>query len=150
MSITSEISEKISVKRIALKEKSRKVKDIMEEPPKIDVKQSLKDAAKLLVDSDSPIVTVVSQKDRLIGIVTEWDITKAAALGTDYNNPLTTVMTADVVTIEPGCTIIDCIRRLERFEISAMPVVAEDKVVGVISGDILARRTLYRLLQAGE
>ncbi|MCP3898438.1 MAG: CBS domain-containing protein, partial [Desulfobacteraceae bacterium] len=72
------------------------------------------------------------------------------ASGTDYNNPLTTVMTADVITIEPNCTIIDCIRRLERFEISAMPVVEDDKVVGVISGDILARRTLYRLLQAGE
>ncbi|MCK5311810.1 MAG: CBS domain-containing protein, partial [Desulfobacteraceae bacterium] len=118
--------------------------------PKIDVNQSLKAAAKLLVDSDSPIVTVVSQKDKLIGIVTEWDITKAAAIGTDHNNPLTTVMTADVITIEPDCTIINCIRRLERFEISAMPVVEDNKVVGVISGDILARRTLYRLLQAGE
>ncbi len=149
-SLPCEISEKISIKRIALKEKSRKVKDIMEKPPKIDVNQSLKDAAKLLVDSDSPIVTVVSQKDKLIGIVTEWDITKAAAIGTDHNNPLTTVMTADVITIEPDCTIINCIRRLERFEISAMPVVEDNKVVGVISGDILARRTLYRLLQAGE
>ena len=61
-SLPCEISEKISVKRIALKEKSRKVKDIMEEPPKIDVKQSLKAAATLIVDSDSPIVTVVSKK----------------------------------------------------------------------------------------
>jgi glutamate dehydrogenase (NAD(P)+) len=149
-SLPCEISEKISIKRIALKEKSRKVADIMEKPPRIDVNKSLKDAAKLLIDSYSPIVTVVSQKDKLIGIVTEWDITKAAALGTDHDNPLTTVMTADVVTIEPDCTIIDCIRRLERFEISAMPVVEDNKVVGVISGDILARRTLYRLLQAGE
>jgi glutamate dehydrogenase (NAD(P)+) len=28
-----------------------------------------------------------------------------------------------------------------------MPIVEDDKVVGVISGDILAKRTLYRLLQ---
>ncbi len=149
-SLPCEISEKISIKRIASKEKSRKVADIMEKPPRIDVNKSLKESAQLLIDSSTPIVTVVSQKDRLIGIVTEWDITKAAASGTDYNNPLTTVMTADVITIEPNCTIIDCIRRLERFEISAMPVVEDNKVVGVISGDILARRTLYRLLQAGE
>jgi len=149
-SLPCEISEKISIKRIALKEKSRKVADIMEKPPGIDVNKSLKDAAKLLVESSMPIVTVVSEKNRLIGIVTQWDITKAAASGTDYNNPLTTVMTADVVTIEPSCTIIDCIRRLERFEISAMPVVKDNKVVGIISGDILARRTLYRLLQTGE
>ena len=29
-----------------------------------------------------------------------------------------------------------------------MPVVTEEGVIGVISSDILARRTLYRLLQA--
>ena len=149
-SLPCEISEKISIKRIAGKEKSRKVKDIMEPAPKIDVKKTLKEAAKLLVSSDSPMVTVVSKQDRLIGIVTEWDITKAAASGTDHNNPLTEVMTADVVAIEPDCTIIDCIRRFESFEISAMPVVEKNKVAGIISGDILARQTLYRLLQTEQ
>ncbi len=63
------------------------------------------------------------------------------------DSPLTKVMTADVVTAGPEATIIDCIRLLENHEISAMPVVEDDKVVGVLSGDILARRTLFRLLQ---
>jgi len=36
---------------------------------------------------------------------------------------------------------------LEHHEISAMPVVNGEGVLGVISSDILARRTLYRLLQ---
>jgi CBS domain-containing protein len=40
------------------------------------------------------------------------------------------------------------VRRLESYEISAMPVVDGGQVRGVISGDLLARRTLYRLLQA--
>jgi hypothetical protein len=31
-----------------------------------------------------------------------------------------------------------------------MPVIDDDGVRGLISGDLLARRTLYRLLQAGE
>jgi CBS domain-containing protein len=61
--------------------------------------------------------------------------------------PLTRVMTADVITTPPDAGIIDCIRKLENYDISAMPVVEDDKVVGVISGDILAGRTLYRLLQ---
>ncbi len=63
------------------------------------------------------------------------------------DSPLTKIMTADVITSSPDATIIDCIRKLENHEISAMPIVAEDKVVGIISGDILARRTLFRLLQ---
>ncbi len=61
--------------------------------------------------------------------------------------PLTKVMTCDVITTGPDATIIDCIRMLENHEISAMPIVEENKVVGVISGDILARQTLFRLLQ---
>jgi glutamate dehydrogenase (NAD(P)+) len=36
---------------------------------------------------------------------------------------------------------------LETHDISAMPVVENDRVLGIISGDILAGRTLYRLLQ---
>jgi hypothetical protein len=45
------------------------------------------------------------------------------------------------------------LRKLEHHEISAVPVVdhhngSGDGVLGVISSDILAQRTLYRLLQA--
>ena len=63
------------------------------------------------------------------------------------DSPLTKVMTADVITAAPDATIIDCIRIFENREISAMPIVANNKVLGIISGDILAGKTLYRLLQ---
>jgi CBS domain-containing protein len=89
----------------------------------------------------------VSEKSKLIGIVTNWDITKAMASKLPMDSPLTKIMTADVITNSPDATIIDCIRKLENHEISAMPIVEKDKVVGVISGDILARRTLFKLLQ---
>ncbi len=146
-SLPCEIAEQISVQRIASKEKSRTAKDIMEEAPTIDVDKSVTDAAQLIVDAHVPIVNVVSQKGKLIGIVTSWDITKAMASKLPLDSPLTKIMTADVITSSPDATIIDCIRKLENHEISAMPIVAEDKVVGIISGDILARRTLFRLLQ---
>jgi CBS domain-containing protein len=79
--------------------------------------------------------------------VTNWDITRAMASKPPMDSPLTQIMTADVITNTPDASIIDCIRKLENHEISAMPIVEEDKVVGVISGDILAKRTLFRLLQ---
>ncbi|WP_022667458.1 CBS domain-containing protein [Desulfospira joergensenii] len=44
--------------------------------------------------------------------------------------PLTRVMTADVVTIGPDAFIIVSIRMLENHEISAMPVVEDEKVLG--------------------
>jgi glutamate dehydrogenase (NAD(P)+) len=146
-SLPCEIAEQISVQRIASKEKSRTALDIMEEAPTISVDKSVTDAAKLLVDANVPIVNVVSEKGKLIGIVTNWDITKAMASKLPMDSPLTKVMTADVITNTPDATIIDCIRKLENHEISAMPIVEEDKAVGVISGDILAQRTLFKLLQ---
>ena len=146
-SLPCEIAEKISVQRIASMEKSRTAQDIMEEAPTIGLDQSVTDAAQLLVDAHVPIVNVVSKKGKLIGIVTNWDITKAMASKLPMDSPLTKIMTADVITNSPDATIIDCIRKLENHEISAMPIVEDDKVVGVITGDILARRTLFRLLQ---
>ncbi|MCP3945120.1 MAG: CBS domain-containing protein [Desulfobacteraceae bacterium] len=146
-SLPCEIAEKISVQRIASMEKSRKARDIMALAPTINVDKSITDAANLLVNTSVSIVTVVSQKGKLIGIVTNWDITKAMASQMPMDTPLTKVMTADVITTGPDATIIDCIRMLENHEISAMPIVDDNKVVGVISGDILARQTLFRLLQ---
>ena len=146
-SLPCEIAERISVQRIASKEKSRTARDIMEEAPTIGVDKSVTDAAQLIVDAHVTIVNVVSEKGKLIGIVTSWDITRAMASQLPMDSPLTKIMTADVITSSPDATIIDCIRKLENHEISAMPIVEKDKVVGVISGDILARRTLFRLLQ---
>ena len=57
-------------------------------------------------------------------------------------------MTREVITAQPTDNILEVVRKLEHFEISAMPVVNGAGVMGVISSDILARRTLYRLLQA--
>jgi len=146
-SLPCEIAERISVQRIASKEKSRTARDIMKEAPTIDVNNSITNAARLLVDAHVSIVNVVSEKGKLIGIVTNWDIARAMASKLPMDSPLTQVMTADVITNTPDASIIDCIRKLENHEISAMPIVEEDKVVGVISGDILAKKTLFRLLQ---
>jgi len=40
------------------------------------------------------------------------------------------------------------IRKLEYHEISAMPVVEGGSVLGMVSADLLARRSLLRLLQS--
>ncbi|WDP92459.1 MAG: CBS domain-containing protein [Desulfobacter sp.] len=146
-SLPCEIAEGISVGRIAAKEKSRTIRDVMGEAPVMGLDKTISDAAELLVASHVSMVTVVSEKGRPMGIVTNWDITRATALKLPTDAPLTRIMTADIVHISPEATILNCIRMLETNEISAMPVVEENRVIGIISGDILARRTLFRLLQ---
>lgn len=147
-SLPCEIAEKISVQRIALMEKSKTAGNIMEEAPTIEVDKSIANAAKLLVDASVPVVNVVSEKGKLIGIVSTWDITKATASKLPFDEPLTKIMTADVITGTPDASIIDCVRLLENNSISSIPIVEEDEVVGVVSGETLAGKTLFKLLQA--
>ena len=64
--------------------------------------------------------------------------------------PITEIMTREVITASPTDTILDVVRKLEHYEISATPVLTEQGVTGVVSSDILARRTLYRLLQTQD
>lgn len=149
-SLPCEVAENISVGRIASKEKSRTVRDIMAEAPCIDLDSTIADAADLLVDAHVSIVTVISEKGKPMGIVTNWDITRAMALKLPMDAPLTRIMTTDVIYTGPQDSFLHCIRMLEHHEISAMPIVEEDRVIGIISGDILARRTLFRLLQTHE
>ncbi len=128
-------------------EKTRTAKEVMQDAPAIAVDRQITDAAELLVQSPVSIVNVVSEKGKLIGIVTNWDITRAMASHLPMDAPLTRVMTADVIFTGPDTPILDCVRMLEHHEISAMPIVENNRVVGVISGDILAKQTLFRLLQ---
>jgi glutamate dehydrogenase (NAD(P)+) len=143
-----EAAEQISISRIASSESYRTVADVLEPIPTITEDSTVRDAAQLLVEENSEILAVVSAAGELTGVVTEWDVTRASATACAEDLPLTEIMTRDVIAARPTDTILDVVRQLEHYEISAMPVVDDEGVQGVISSDILARSTLYRLLQA--
>lgn len=145
-----EAAEHISIRRIASSERYRTVADVMEPMPTITQDHTVREAAQLLVEENSEILAVVSPTGELAGVVTEWDVTRASATASPEDTPLTEVMTHEVIAANPTDNILEVVRKLEHYEISAMPVVSDEEVLGVISGDILARRTLYRLLQSQE
>jgi predicted transcriptional regulator len=57
-------------------------------------------------------------------------------------------MTRDVICAKPDDSILELVRKLEYYEISALPVTEGKKAQGIVSTDILAMRSLYRLLQS--
>lgn len=142
-----EAAEKISIHRIALSESDRTAADIMVSIPTISLNHTVRDAASQLVEAGSPILAVVNVKGELAGVITEWDITRATAQGSPDDQPLEEIMSREVVAAAPGDTILEMIRKLEHHEISAMPVVDSGCVEGMVSADLLARRSLLRLLQ---
>lgn len=143
-----EAAERISVRRIASSERDRTVADMMVPIPTIAVYCSVQEAAAMLVDAGSPILAVVAASGEFVGVITEWDITRATAQGEQDNLPLEQIMSREVIAAAPDDTILDVIRKLEHYEISAMPVVETGRVEGMISADLLARGSLLRLLQS--
>jgi glutamate dehydrogenase (NAD(P)+) len=143
-----EAAESIAIGRIAASESSRKASEIMAPIPTIRSDSDVQQAASLLVETGSSILAVVAPDGQFVGVVTEWDITRASATRCAEDTPLASIMTREVVTAAPNESILEVVRRLEYHEISALPVVERGAVVGMISADLLARRTLLRLLQS--
>ena len=143
-----EAAERISVRRIAASESDRTAAEIMAPIPTVYLDCTVRDAASSLVEANSPILAIVTASGEIAGVVTEWDITRATAHGSPDDQSIREIMTRQVVTAQPGDTLLEVIRKLEYHEISAMPVVEGKTVLGMISSDLLARQSLLRLLQS--
>ncbi|MFX1569390.1 MAG: CBS domain-containing protein [Promethearchaeota archaeon] len=141
-------AEQISLQRLTAKERERMVKDIMIPIPTIEVNSTIQEAAYLIIKEVSDIIAVLSN-DKLVGVVTDWDVTKAMAEG-NIKITLDKIMTKDVITAHPNFTILDVVRELEQYKISAMPVVDEGKVLGKVNSDLIAQRYILDLLQSRE
>jgi glutamate dehydrogenase/leucine dehydrogenase/CBS domain-containing protein len=143
-----EAAELISIRRIAISESDRTAAEILAPMPTIYAQKSIRDAASMLIETGCPILAVLSTNDELVGVVTGWDITQATALGSSDQQSIKAIMTQDVIVATPEDSILEMIRKLEHYEISAMPVVDEGSVKGMVSADLLARKSLLRLLQS--
>jgi CBS domain-containing protein len=146
--LPAEAAERISVRRIAARERDRTAADLMEPIPTLALASTVRAAAACLVEAQSPILAVVTPDGELTGVVTEWDVTRATALGSPDDRPVVEIMSRAVVSVAPGDGILEMVRRLEHHGISAMPVVEGRTVRGRITADLLARRSLLRLLQS--
>jgi len=139
-------AEHISIRRLTAKESEWTAEDIMIAIPTIDVNRSIQDAAALMIEKNSGTIAVLSE-DKLVGLVTDWDITKATAEGVGAAK-LEEIMTKEVISVSPDFSILDIVRELEQYKISAMPVVQQGKVLGMVNSDLITQRYVLEYLQA--
>jgi glutamate dehydrogenase (NAD(P)+) len=142
-------AERISLQRLSAKESERTAKDIMIPIPTIMVNATVQEVSVLLMKKQMSIAAVLSPENKLVGVVTTWDITRAIADGS-FNGTIEHMMTRNVVYASPLDSIIDIVRELEQHQISAMPVVDDGNVLGMVNTDLLAHRYLLPLLQSNE
>ena len=143
-----EAAERISIGRVASSEGDRTVAEIMAPIPTIADSQTVREAASILIEENCPIIAVVKTDGELTGVVTEWDITRATAGGLQMDMSVQEIMSRQVISADPSENLVEVIRKLEYHEITALPVVDEGCVEGMVSTDLLARRSLLRLLQS--
>ncbi len=142
-----QVSERISINRIVSQESHRVVREVMIEMATVPLGASVQDAARMLIEKNTDILSVLASDGHVVGIVTDWDITQAAARGKVEGVKVDDVMSRDVVSCGPQDSILDAVTKLEQHDISALPVLARDgQLLGVITANLLATRTLYRLL----
>jgi len=145
--LPGQVAERISLQRLTAKESQRTAKDIMDPMPAIGVHSKVQEAAELIVKTQSNIIAVLTEDGKLAGVITPWDITRAVADGA-CEQSVEMIMTREVISATPGCSILDTVTELEQNQFSAMPIVDNGKVLGMVSSDLLARRYLLRLLRS--
>ena len=145
--LPGQAAESISLQRLTAKENERTAKDIMDPMPTIGIHSKVQEAAELIVKAQSNIIAVLTDDDMLAGVITTWDITRAVADGA-CEQSVEMIMNRDVISAAPGCSILDTVTVLEQNQFSAMPIVDNGKVLGMVSSDLLAQRYLLRLLRS--
>ena len=110
------------------------VEDLMSgEVPTIREGANVKQAAKLMLEKNVTHLPVVTEDNKLIGIVTSWDLSKSIATNCENLND---IMTTTVKFCHASDSIEDIARMMRKFEISCLPVVDNDFIVeGVITTD---------------
>jgi homoserine O-acetyltransferase len=97
---------------------------------------TIEKAAELMIRLETNHLPVVSLDDRLIGIVTSWDIAKAVAKGL---HDLREITTSPVVTTTLDEPVEEAVRKMEDNRISALPVVdCDNRVIGIVTNESMS------------
>jgi CBS domain-containing protein len=117
----------------------REVREVMTPGPRtIEASALLPEAARLMRDHGIGDV-IVTEAGRPTGIVTDRDIAvHGVAAGTDPSGVrVRDLVEGDLITIAPTETIQEAMRRMQQHDIRRLPVVENDRVIGIVSlGDL--------------
>ena len=122
---------------------AKSIRDLMTSNPRtIDPDQPVAEAAKLMKQEDVGIVPIVDDQNRLVGTITDRDITVRVVA--EQKDPQSTtageVATQDLVTVDPQQGLDEALRLMAQHQVRRLPVVGEDgKLVGIVAQADVAR-----------
>jgi CBS domain-containing protein len=104
---------------------------------------SLAEVARLMRDADTGAMVVTDDAGRLTGLVTDRDIAvRAVAEGRDITTATVgDIATGDLATLAPSDTVDHAVRLMRQRAVRRLPVVENERPVGVVSiGDLAVER----------
>jgi CBS domain-containing protein len=119
-----------------------RARDIMTKKPQCCRRdQTARDAAQVMRDRDCGCVPIVDDADRVVGIVTDRDLTvRAIATGRDGNTRLAELMTSTVECCGQDDDLRDVEQRMAELQVRRIPIVdAGGRCLGIISQADIAR-----------
>jgi len=99
--------------------------------------EEIKTVAQMIINRSVNHIVIVDDQERLKGIVTSWDITKAVAEG---KKKLADITVKRVVTSTLDEPVETASRKMAQHHISALPVINQDrKVLGIITSEDISK-----------
>lgn len=115
------------------------VKEIMtRDVISISPKYSIKESVNVMTENGIGSLPIVDKEGKLVGIVTERDFALALA-GSLSNETVGDIMVKDVITTTLGTPIESCSKIMVRNNLRRIPVVEEDKLVGIVTSTDIIR-----------
>lgn len=119
------------------------VKEVMStDPQTIDAGATLDEAARLMKEHDvGPVL--VTEQEKVTGIVTDRDIVvRAIAEGKSPDETkVSDVSSAELETLTPDDSVDDAVQKMRQAKVRRLPVVEDGKPVGIVSiGDLASDR----------
>ncbi|QFT09889.1 DUF294 nucleotidyltransferase-like domain-containing protein [Vibrio sp. THAF190c] len=99
----------------------------------VTAEQPIKDVAKKMLIQRSPCA-VVYEENQIVGLITDRDMTKRViAKDVSTCRPISEVMTLSPLTISPDDLVLQAASMMMQFNIRNLPVVQDNKVVGLLT-----------------
>jgi CBS domain-containing protein len=151
-----------------------KVGDVMtREPMSVTSQTTIVEAARLMLQHRISGLPVTAGKGEIVGVVTEGDLLRRAETGTErhrsswlsflvgsgrlasdyvgaHARKVGEVMTRDVAVVAPSADLAVVVGLMEKRHIKRVPVVENDKLVGIVSRADLVRALVHSLTREAK